>query len=192
MAGRGRPLKLTPEVQKKLLDAIRAGNYYEPACAFAGVDYSTFRRWMRVGEKARKGRFRDFYQEVKKAEAEAEARMVLQWQKQMPGNWPAIRDFLERRYPERWGRRSVDVSMKQEVSGQVELKHDGSIALDLASSEGFLRAVQEAVSSGEATSDLGSLPGSVDSGQDRGTPVEEADGDPAGFGSKPKGGGSQL
>lgn len=185
MAAGGRPSKFTPEIKKKLLDAIRAGNYYEPACAYAGIDYSTFRNWMKKGEKAKKGVFLEFFQEVRQAEAEAEARMVLLWQKQMPENWPAIRDFLERRYPERWGRRSVDVSMKQEVSGQVELKHDGSIALDLATSEGFLRSLQAAASAGEATSDLGGVPRSVDQGQDCGEALEETDGDPAGSGDKP-------
>ena len=44
---RGRPCKLTPERQKRLCEAIAAGNYYKAACAFAGLDYCTFRRWMR-------------------------------------------------------------------------------------------------------------------------------------------------
>jgi len=32
----GRPSKLTPEVQERLRQAIRAGNYYEAVCAYAG------------------------------------------------------------------------------------------------------------------------------------------------------------
>ena len=39
-----RPSKLTPEVTKRLTEAIRAGNYYEAACAYAGIHYSTFRK----------------------------------------------------------------------------------------------------------------------------------------------------
>jgi hypothetical protein len=31
--------------------------------------------------------------------------MVAQWRSAMPTDWRAIRDFLERRYPERWGRK---------------------------------------------------------------------------------------
>ena len=31
------------ERQKKLVDAIRAGNYYETACTYAGIEYQTFR-----------------------------------------------------------------------------------------------------------------------------------------------------
>ena len=39
----GRPTKLTPERQNRLVEAIQAGNYYKVACAAAGIDYSTFR-----------------------------------------------------------------------------------------------------------------------------------------------------
>lgn len=68
---RGRPCKLTPELQKRLCDAIAAGNYYEAACGYAGIDYTTFRRWMERGEKATRGKFCDFCQAVRKAEADA-------------------------------------------------------------------------------------------------------------------------
>mgnify|MGYP001491951708 CR=1 FL=1 len=37
----GRPSKLTPEVKKRLIDAIKAGNYIEPACRFAGIAPAT-------------------------------------------------------------------------------------------------------------------------------------------------------
>lgn len=60
----GRPSKLTPEVKKRLIDAIKAGNYYEPACRFAGIDYSTFRKWMQKGEQAKSGQYFEFFEEV--------------------------------------------------------------------------------------------------------------------------------
>lgn len=115
-----RPSKLTPEVQKRLVKAIKAGNYYEAACGFAGIHYSTFREWMIKGEKAKSGKFREFYEAIKKAENEAEVRMVAQWQQHMPENWQAIATFLERRYPDRWGRNRLDVNMKH--SGDIEVE----------------------------------------------------------------------
>lgn len=118
-----RPSKLTLEVQKRLTEAIKAGNYYEAACGFAGIGYSTFRRWMLRGEKAKSGKYRQFWEAVTRAELEAEVRMVAQWQKHMPEDYRAIRDFLERRFPDRWGRR-YSLDMKQEIKGQVELKND--------------------------------------------------------------------
>ena len=111
MAG-GRPSKLTPEVQKRLCDAVSAGNYYEAACEYAGVDYSTFRRWMEQGEAAKTGVFREFCDAVKKADADAEVRVVAQWRQHMPDNWQACRDFLARRYPARWSEKT-----HQEITG---------------------------------------------------------------------------
>ena len=123
-----RPSKLTPEITKRLIEAIRAGNYYEAACAYAGIHYSTFRKWMQKGETAKSGKFREFFEAIMQAEYEAEARMVALWQKHMPEDYRAIRDFLERRYPERWGKR-VDVkqNIKQEVQGQVTQKYEYDI-----------------------------------------------------------------
>lgn len=101
----GRPSKLTPERQQRLLDAIRAGNYYEPACVYAGIDYATFRRWMQRGEQATHGPYREFREAVLRAEAEAEIRAVALINKAMPDDWRAAQMFLERRHPERWGKR---------------------------------------------------------------------------------------
>jgi len=124
----GRPSKLTPEVTKRLVEAIRAGNYYEAACAYAGIGYSTFRVWMIKGEKAKSGKYREFIEAIKKAEYEAEARMVALWQEHMPEDYRAIRDFLERRYPERWGKRlDVKQDIKQKVQGQVTVRHEYDI-----------------------------------------------------------------
>jgi transposase len=61
-----RPSKLTPEVTKRLTEAIRAGNYYEAACGYAGIGYSTFRAWMVRGEKAKSGKYREFMRGYKK------------------------------------------------------------------------------------------------------------------------------
>ena len=123
-----RPSKLTPEVQERICQAIRAGNYYEAACAYAGIDYSTFRRWIVKGEKAKSGKYHNFCEAIKRAEHEAEVRMVAQWQKHMPENWQAIATFLERRYPDRWGRRmDVRQDIKQEVKGQVTQRYEYDI-----------------------------------------------------------------
>ena len=124
----GRPSKLTPEVQEKICQAIRAGNYYEAASDYAGIDYSTFRRWMVKGEKAESGKYHEFCKAIKRAEHEAEVRLVAMWQKHMPDNWQAIATFLERRWPDRWGRRmDVRQDIKQEVQGQVTQRYEYDI-----------------------------------------------------------------
>ena len=105
----GRPTKLTPEVQEKILTAIRAGNYGHVAAKYAGIGERTFYRWMAQGEKARAGKYRQFRQAVEAAESEAEVRAVAIIQKQMPDNWRAALSYLERKHPKRWGRR-MDVT----------------------------------------------------------------------------------
>lgn len=117
----GRPSKLTPEVSGHLLQAIKTGHYYESACAYAGIDYTTFRNWMRQGEKQEKGEYFNFFNAVRRAEAEAEIKMVELWREQMPRDWKAARDFLERRFPERWGKRER-VELTGNEGGPVEIE----------------------------------------------------------------------
>jgi hypothetical protein len=120
----GRPTKLTPEVQKRLCDAIAAGNYREAACSYAGIDKATFSRWIARGEQAKTGPFCDFCNAVQKAEADAEVAIVAQWQQHMPENWQACRDFLARRFPERWG-----------PQDKHDLRHSGTLGHSLAIEE---------------------------------------------------------
>ena len=114
----GRPCKLMPDLQARFCQAIASGNYYQAACAFVGLDYRTFRYWMKRGNKAGRGEFFQFFHAVKKAEADAEVRMVAQWQKHMPHNWQAIRDFLGRRHPDRWGDNRKEIA---EIKKQIAL-----------------------------------------------------------------------
>jgi hypothetical protein len=109
----GRPCKLTPEVQERVCAALRAGNYYEAAAACAGVTYWCLRKWMQQGKRARSGRYFQFFQAATQAEADAEATIVAQWRAQIPDNWPAARDFLARRFPDRWGPKE-----RQEITGK--------------------------------------------------------------------------
>lgn len=128
----GRPSKLTSEVRARLVQAIEAGNYYEAACGYAGITYTTFRNWMIKGENAKSGTYREFFEAITRAETVAEVRMVAQWQQHMPEDYRAIRDFLERRFPDRWGRKD---KVQQEISGpgggavRAEVEHSGAVDL---------------------------------------------------------------
>ena len=101
----GRPCKLTPEVQTKIVAAVRAGNYARVAAQCAGIGESTFYRWLEQGEAEEEGPFREFWEAIKAAEAEAEARAVEMVRKHMKDSWQAAMTFLERRHPDRWKRR---------------------------------------------------------------------------------------
>ena len=101
----GRKTKLTPEVQERIVSAIRAGNYANVAAEYAGIGETTFYRWLQEGREAESGIYRDFREAVKTAEREAEVRAVAMVQKAMPYNWTAAMTYLERKHPGRWGRR---------------------------------------------------------------------------------------
>lgn len=114
----GRPTKLTPELQAEMVNIIRGGNYVETACAYVGLNKSTFYDWMKRGareldrvKKNPKARVRkdeqiyvEFSNAIKKAEAEAEARDVLTIGKAAETQWQAAAWRLERRLPKKWGR----------------------------------------------------------------------------------------
>lgn len=103
-------LKLTPRLIKKLIPSIEAGNYIETVCQAHGIDKTTYYRWLNKGEKAKgKTIYRHFYNAVKDAEARAEARLVEEWQSKLKESPTNYKDFLERRYPERWGKKETHV-----------------------------------------------------------------------------------
>jgi hypothetical protein len=96
--------KLTPTIQAKVCDAIRAGNYVEAAAEHAGIGRATFFRWMAKGEEATSGVYREFWEAVKKAESDSEVVLVAHWRKAATKNWVAAAALLERRFRSRWSR----------------------------------------------------------------------------------------
>jgi len=103
----GMPSKLTPETKLKFLQALRAGNYRDAACAFAGIGRKTFYDWKLRAEKEGAGQYFDFMADVERAELEGQAHKVILWQGHMPHDYRAIRDFMALRYPEGWARREI-------------------------------------------------------------------------------------
>ena len=102
--GRGRPDKLTPQVQERIVQVIRAGNYAVVAAQVAGIHEDTYHLWMARGEGEGSGKYSDFFRAVKDAEASAEAEAVAQVRVAARQNWAAGMTWLERKFPSRWGR----------------------------------------------------------------------------------------
>jgi hypothetical protein len=98
--------KLTPEVQDQICAAIRAGNYMETAAVYAGIGNSTFKDWMRKGRAAPRGGYHDFVLAVEKALADSEVRDMALIGRAGETQWQAAAWRLERRYPDRFGRRT--------------------------------------------------------------------------------------
>ena len=131
MAG-GRPTKLNFDTHNKIISAIRAGNYIETAAAYAGINKSTLYDWLKRGERekqrvAQNPRYKirkseipyvEFSNAVEKALAEAEVRDVAIIAKAAEEQWQAAAWRLERKFPDRWGRKNLNI----EHSGEIGIK----------------------------------------------------------------------
>jgi transposase len=100
----GRPSKLTDERAELVLAALRAGNHLTTAARYAGIAESTLHAWRR--------RSPEFSAAVDKARADAEARMVGVVMKAASEHWQAAAWWLERSFPDRYGRRVLELGGK--------------------------------------------------------------------------------
>lgn len=101
----GRPTKLTPRVQEIVTKALEAGAFFSVACELAGIGDSTGYRWIEEGDKGRSP-YREFRDAVKKAEAASEFDALATIRgAARDGTWQAAAWYLERKHPDRWGKR---------------------------------------------------------------------------------------
>lgn len=129
-------VKLTDEKTQEIFNAIAGGNTHEVAARLAGIAPSTFYNWMKRGEQAKSGRFKNFHDQIKKAEALAEAerinvirRAMLAQGKFKDPDWKAAAWYLERRYPEKWGRRVITQEVNH--SGEVTTRHEHETKVEI-------------------------------------------------------------
>jgi transposase len=104
---KGRPSKLTPTTQRRLLDALSAGATYDLACKYAGISFQTFINWRERAEAGGKANqpYVELFDELQKAEGEAAVKWLLKIERAASnGNWQAAAWKLERRYKEQYGR----------------------------------------------------------------------------------------
>lgn len=133
---RTRKTKLTEEKIEQIFKAIAAGNTQAVAAKINGISESTFYYWKKRGEQAKSGIYRKFYEEMERAEALAEARRVQVIQQAMEGkgafdaaDWKAAAWYLERRYPEKWGRRVVTADLNH--TGEVTQRHEHNTKIEI-------------------------------------------------------------
>ncbi len=122
---RGAKGKLTKELIEKAADIIARGNYYKVAIDVLGISDQSWYEWMRQGEmdksKDIKSLKSEFFESIKKAEADAIDRNLSIIQK--AGNWQASAWYLERKYPEQWGKRD-NVNLTTDKDGfRIEVEY---------------------------------------------------------------------
>ena len=109
VAGAGRPSKLTPVMRRRFLAAVRRGHHFKAACDYAGIGEQTFRAWMVRGAKdadessSISSPYAEFRASVLAATSQAEDDLVKTFHKAGKKDWQASKEFLARRWPQRWG-----------------------------------------------------------------------------------------
>lgn len=127
----------TDETREKILNALRAGNYRVAACKFAGISDETFRVWINAGKRGEPG-YLEFLEQVKQAEAQAEASLVATIRKAAGDHWQAAAWLLERKYTTRWGRRDLSWERMRREERQAQARALADIPL--AELEGMVAA----------------------------------------------------
>jgi len=102
-----RPTKLTYELIEELCEFIAQGFTYDRAARSCGISVSTFHGWMREGKQENaESIYKDLVAAVVAAAeySEDEALQQVRSAAIVDRNWKAAARFLERRFPDRYGR----------------------------------------------------------------------------------------
>ena len=106
---KGRPTILSFELIKELYKVISAGVYTKQACNFLGISQRSYYSWMATAEKdedqGRETIYTHFMHTMKKAQDIAEIYAINEIQKAAKHTWQAAAWYLERKAPDRWGRK---------------------------------------------------------------------------------------
>ncbi len=120
-----RPSKLTPERQEIITEALRRGLYRETTARLAGIGVSTLYSWIERGQADRENDtpscYRELVEAIENAEAVGESELVGMIREAAAKHWVAAAWMLERKMPEKYGRRDA-----------VKVEHSGRIGHDVS------------------------------------------------------------
>lgn len=154
----GRRSLLTPEMEERILTAVRAGNYLDDAARYAGITDRTIFNWMKRGRDALDAAGGDddlvdpdeqmyvrFFRSVERARSAAVVRNLSIIQRAAEVNWQAAAWYLERTNPRKWGRRdTLEVTGEDGGPVQVSVTARETLAEKFAAAERTAREVIEA------------------------------------------------
>jgi len=109
----GRPTKLTPELKDKIIEYVREGVSFHDACVALGIGESTLYHWKQKGKKQKYGKYRQFLEEITKAEHEAKVWRILTVAKGEKEDPRLALEMLARKYPKEFGRKD-----RHEITGE--------------------------------------------------------------------------
>lgn len=100
-----RPTKLTPDIQKKIVELIEEGQFAEIAANCVGISERTFYNCLKRGKNEEHGPFFQFFQAIEQASAKSEVEALDIIWIASERDWRAAAWYLERRFPKKWGKR---------------------------------------------------------------------------------------
>ncbi len=114
---RGRPTKCHDEDKiERFCKALSDGASLESACTIGGFHYTSLRNWINAAE-AGDEKYLHILDKYKKATAECEHSLIAEIRTAARTQWQAGAWILERKYPEKYGRRNVvDLNAQQTVT----------------------------------------------------------------------------
>jgi len=141
MAGEGRPTLCTPEVQDIMVESVSMGLPIRFACDRAGISAQSHYEWVKRGAEEEQP-YSDYADAIKKARADAVlVRLSRIDAAAEAGAWQADMTYLERVYPDEFGRKEIVRSsvavgqdpnlgpLQVEQSGRLELTGDAALAV---------------------------------------------------------------
>ncbi len=129
MSTRGRPLKINKDIIDQICLFIENGNSNKDAVVLAGVPESTFYNWksravqLKDAERLTWVRYEIYsylLECIKKAEAKFRAYHISNINSAAKKEWQASAWMLERRYPNEFGRRGVEIEVPVKSVDDVE------------------------------------------------------------------------
>lgn len=133
-------VQFTPDRGQRIIGAISAGVTHEVAAQAVGINQVTLVRWIKRSKRADASpEMRKFGEELKAAEASAELRWITRINEASKNYWQAAAWLLERKYPEKWGKRENFVT---NVNSTVILPQNPTLREDIFKN----KAVQDGIS----------------------------------------------
>ena len=114
--------KLINKLSDEICNDIKAGVPIVHAAISHGISQSTFYDRYNKGKKAKKGKFRDFYDDVEEAKSVAITLRARRIYKAGQANWQADAWWLERVDPENFGRKDHHTVQSENTNTNVNME----------------------------------------------------------------------
>jgi len=125
----GRPTRLTPDVEERILHAIKLGASRADAAQFAGVGERTLREWLRLGAEEVEGPHARLRARVLEAEGHVKVTLVGSVLKAAMKDWRAALALLQCRHPAEYGDKGVLFLVKHALAEMEKAAEAAGVAL---------------------------------------------------------------